>query len=87
MRLKFRYDFNTVEFTFTCTCTRVPVVTIIIQLSPETTPGSGCSLQEEVPPLIIENELLRESSCNDFTAVAKLGTCVYRWRGCPRACL
>ncbi|XP_064389026.1 oxysterol-binding protein-related protein 3-like isoform X2 [Halichondria panicea] len=43
-----------------------------ISLSPETTPGSGCSLQEEVPPLIIENELLRESSCNDFTAVAKL---------------
>ncbi len=52
----------------------VPVV-VTTQLSPETTPGSGYSLQEEAP-LIIENELLRESSCTDFTAVAKLGMCM-----------
>ncbi len=48
----------------------------IVQLSPETTLGSTSLLAVEELTLVIENDLLKENSFNDFTAIAKLGVCV-----------
>lgn len=51
------------------------VANVLFQLSPETTPGSASLIAMEEPALIIENEVLKENSHNDFTAIAKLGEC------------
>ena len=51
-------------------------ISCLLQLSPEATPSTGSSSQlEESPLLIIENEILKENSFTDFTAIAKLGVC------------
>ena len=62
-------------------------ISCLLQLSPEATPSTGSSSQlEESPLLIIENEILKENSFTDFTAIAKLGVCVCIQRVCIHVC-